>query len=154
MLFIERIGCFFNQSSDSPTTSTTLCKTQTIVLTETVTVSYKHNYVLHNPTSIVTILPALSPSLTSTKNSHLMTTSTVYITRSQAHTPSIVTATNCPQILSDIVQISILATSGVLICLPITALVIVTYCWGRTRQILKEKRSGSGVNFDLSTQDR
>ena len=67
--------------------------------------------------------------------------------------------TRCPDtttssVLSNVAQIGILVTSGVLICLPISALVIVTYCWVRTRRTLKERRKSTGTTFVYSSQDR
>ena len=57
--------------------------------------------------------------------------------------PSTVTTTmyqQSPVVLSNVAEVGILVTSAVLIGLPILALVIVTYCWVRTRQTLKKKR--------------
>ena len=73
--------------------------------------------------------------------------SSVYSTRCPASTPSTVTVTNCPQpavAFASVFEISILAISGVLICLPMLALVILTHCWVKTCRMLK-KRNG-GVN--------
>ena len=73
--------------------------------------------------------------------------SSVYSTRCPVSTQRTVTVTNCPQpavAFTGVLEISILATSGVLICLPMLALVILTHCWVKTRRMLK-KRNG-GVN--------
>ena len=89
-------------------------------------------------------------STTQSEDTHLVTstTNTVYITRSSDSTSTPTTKT----VLSNVAQIGILAASGVLMCLPISALVVVTFCWIRTRRILKEKRNE--VRFDHSAQDR
>ena len=114
-----------------------------------------------------TICPAPSPSLN--ERSHLMTLNSVYstglpackpstvtvyqqqppivlsnkMTSFPACRPSIVTTTiyqQSPVVLSNVAEVGILVTSAVLIGLPILTLVIVTYCWIRTRQTLKKKR--------------
>ena len=57
-------------------------------------------------------------------------------------------------VLSNEVGIGILATSVVVICLPILTLVILTYCWIRTRRVLKKKRGDPEIKFVYMAQDR
>ena len=57
-------------------------------------------------------------------------------------------------VLSDEVGIGILATSVVVICVPILTLVILTYCWIRTRRVLKKKRGDPEIKFVYLAQDR
>ena len=121
------------------------CIPQTVESTSAITI--QHTQTVYIPTTF-SICPTASFSLR--KSNHLVTPSTVYITRCQPCTPSTVTRhTTCPQVLSDTLQISIVVISGVLVCLAILALVIVTYCWTKARQTLKEKR-----NSDDSTHNR
>ena len=81
----------------------------------------------------------------------MASTVTVYITRSSDSTSPPTTRFA----LSNAAQIGILVTSGVLMCLPIlAALVIVTYCWIRTHKMLKKKRNDSEIRFKHSVQDR
>ena len=114
-----------------------------------------HTQEMYSQTT-VSICPMPTPS--STTVSHLVTStvSTVYITMSSYSTSIPATTSATGLALSNAAQIGILATSGVLMCLPIlAALVIVTYCWIRTRRTLKE-REGTGTNFRIvySARDR
>ena len=59
-----------------------------------------------------------------------------------------------PVVLSNTAGIGILAISAVLICLPIIAIVIVTYCWVRARRTLKKKRTDPEMKFVYLAQDR
>ena len=133
-----------------------------IIVEHTVTITSTHTQEVYSQTT-VSICPistiALSEdthlvtSMASTalsEDTHLVTSTanTVYITRSSDSTSTPATKI----VLSNVAQIGILAASGVLMCLPISALVVVTYCWIRTRRILKEKRNE--VRFDHSAQDR
>ena len=93
------------------------------------------------------------PTPSSSEDTSLVTSmvSTVYITMSSESTS--IPATKTIQ-LSNAAQIGILATSGVvLMCLPISALVIVTYCWIRTHRTSKE-REGTETNFVYSARNR
>ena len=140
------IDCPITQDNTSPTTTAVLCMNQTVSVEQIKTITIQHTQTVNNPT-IVTICPTPSPSL----GSHLMRSSCPVCT------PSMVTATiyqQPPIVLSDVVGVSILITSGVLICLPISALLIVTYCWVTTRRTLKKKRSGPEMDFDHSAHDR
>ena len=122
---------------------------QTVKTTEFVTITSTHTQEVYSQTT-VRVYPMPIPS--SSTSSHLMTptASTVYIIRSSDSTSTPATKTG----LSNAAQIGILAISGVLMCLPIlSALVIVTYCWIRTRRTLKE-REGTRTNFVYSAQDR
>jgi hypothetical protein len=100
----------------------------------------------------VRICPTPSPS--PSEDTHSMTpmvvtptVSTVYITRYSDSIPT----TKIAIVLSNVAIIGILATSGVLICLSISALVIVTCCWIRTRRTLKKRNE---VKPDHSVKDR
>ena len=93
--------------------------------------------------------PTPTPPSTTVSRLVTSTVSTIYITRSSDSTSPPTTRFA----LSNAAQVGILATSGVLMCLPISALVIVTYCWIRTRRTLKE-REGTGTNFVHSARDR
>ena len=115
---------------------------QTVEHTKIVTII--HTQELYSQTTVNILCPTLTPLLS--EDTHLVTTSIVYITTCPDSTPS------TKIVLSNVAQISILATSAVLICLPISALVIVTYCWIRTRQTLKKTRNEA--KFDHSAQDR
>jgi hypothetical protein len=136
------VGYLLNQSRHSPTTTVYITAEHTKLITTT------HTQEVYSQTTIrICSTPTPSPSESGT---HPMTpsVSTVYIT-------TISESTSTPTsgiVLSNVVQIGILATSGVLICLPVLTLVIVTYCWIRTRRTLKKKRNE--VNSDHSAQDR
>ena len=124
---------------------------QTVKTTEFVTITSTHTQEVYSQTT-VRVCPMPTPS--SSTDSHLMiptaSTVTVYITKSSDSTSTPATETG----LSNAAQIGILAISGVLMCLPIlSALVIVTYCWIRTRRTLKE-REGTRTNFVYSARDR
>ena len=126
------------------------CIPQTVTVEHTRLITIQHTQTVYNPTT-VEICPTPSPLLTS-KSSHFVAPNTVFI---PACTPSTVIATiyqQPPIILSNITQISILTTCGLLICLPVSALVIVTSCWIRTHWTLKKKRNG--MNIDHSVQGR
>ena len=136
------IDCPITQDNASPTTTAVAMK-----LIKTITI--QRIQTVNNPTT-VTICPMPSPSFNI--NSDLVTPNIVYTTKYEACTSNTIYQ-QPPIVLSDVVEVSILVTSGVLICLPISALLIVAYCWVRTRQILK-KRNGPGMDFDHSAQDR
>ena len=135
------------------TTAADECVNQTVEHTKFVTITSIHTQEVYSQTT-VNICPMPTPS--SSEDTHLVTpmVSTVYITRSLDSIDTSIPATKI--VLSSAAQIGILATSGVLMCLPIlAALVIVTYCWIRTRRTLKE-REGTGTNFRIvySARDR
>lgn len=137
------VGYLLNQSRHSPTTTVTVEHTKFITITHT-------QEVYRQTGTTVRICPTPTTSLS--QDSHPVTpmVSTVYIT-----TCSDSTSTQSTKVvLSNAVQIGILATSGVLICMPILALVIMTYCWIRTRKTLKKKRNDSEVRCHPSAQDR
>ena len=137
-------------------------KTVTVEHKEFVTITSTHTQKVCSqttvsicPTSTITlsedtrlVIPTVSTALS--EDTHLVTSTanTVYITRSSYSISTPTTKT----VLSNVAQIGILAASGVLMCLPISALVVVTFCWIRTRRTLKEKRNE--VRFDHSAQDR
>ena len=134
-------GCL---SSTYSTIKDSVCIPQTVEPTRTITIQHTQTVYI-----LTTVSTCPMPSLVLRKNNHPVIPNTVYITRCPACTSSTVTSTNCPQVLSDTLEIGIVIISGVLICLAILALVIVTYCWVKARQTLQEKR-----NDDLSTHDR
>ena len=150
--------------------------------TKTIISTIKHIQTVNSPTT-VSIYPTPSSSLNKTSLPSISSTvysvgcpactpSTVIATAYQqqppmvlsnvmsscpACRPSTVTTTiyqQSPVVLSNMAEIGILTTSAVLICLPILALVIVTYCWVRTRRTVKKKRSDPEMKFVYLAQDR
>jgi hypothetical protein len=118
-----------NEASHLLSSTCPLC-TQNIVIT---TIIYRQQ----PPTAV---LSNMIPSCSACRPSTISVTTTIY----QQSTI----------VLSNEVGIGILATSGVLICLPILTLVIVTYCWIRTRRVLKKKRGDPEMKFVYLAQDR
>ena len=126
---------------------------ETVESTKFITITSTHTQEVYSQTT-VSICPMPTPSSSEDTSLVTSTVSTVYITMSSDSTniPATTSATGLE--LSNAAQISVLATSGVLMCLPISAaLVIVTYCWIRTRRTLK-KREGTGTNIVCSARDR
>ena len=158
------IGCLLHQGRILLTTTTTEAdECVNKIVEHIVTITSTHTQEVYSQTT-VSICPISTISLSEdthlethmastalSKDTHLVTSTTnysVYITRSSDSTNTPTTKT----ILSNVAQIGILAASGVLMCLPISALVVVTFCWIRTRRTLKENRNE--VRFYHSAQDR
>ena len=132
-----------------------MCTSHTVTVESTkfVSIASTHTQEVYSQTT-VSICPMPTPSSGEDTSLVTSTVSTVYITRSSDSTSIPATTPATGLVLSNAAQIGILATSGVLMCLPISvALVIVTYCWIRTHRTLK-KREGTGTNFVCSAQDR
>ena len=154
------IGYLLNQSRHSPTATVTVEHTKFVTITHT-----QLQEVHHETGSTVRICPTTTLSQDSHPGPVIPMVSTIYITNCSDQALPSTLSTRCSDhanmytlstkvVLSNAVQIGILATSGVLICMPISALVIMTYCWIRTRRTLKKKRNDSEVRFHHSAQDR
>ena len=157
--------------------STTI--TTTVTNSTTVTSTTTHTETVNTPTTAsVSICPT-----TRYEASHLLTSScpsctprtvtTTIIHQQQPPTVTVLLSNmtlSCPTcrvstltttiyqqssvVLSNEVGIGILATPVVMICLPILTLVILTYCWIRTRRVLKKKRGDPEIKFVYMAQDR
>lgn len=149
--------------TNSTTVTSTITRTQTVNALTTVSVSicpitlYEASHLLTSsypsctPSTVTTtiiykqqpptVLPVLSNMIPSCPACRVSTVTTTIYQQSSV-------------VLSNEVGIVILTASVVVICLPVLTLVIVTYCWIRTRRILKKKRCDPEMKFVYLAQDR
>ena len=145
MLSIDLNSTDCSSANNSLTTTDSLCKTETVLVeyTKTTTINHtiqytiQHTQTLYSPTTLI-ICPTTSSSLTSTPT----------------ESPTTITVTTCQEpttILSGIQQISVLATSGAVICLLIIALMMMWVWTRRTSTKTRNIRIGkTDANISLT----